>query len=83
MEMKVIQLRANTSLPAEQHHDATQFFYVRHGSGTATIDGNTSKIVSGSAFYVPRGIVHSVMAGLDGLRMFTIYSPPEHHTQRK
>ena len=57
-------LRAGTSLPAEVHPDATQFFHVVQGKGTFIIDGYC---------YVPPGTRHEVKA-LTDMRMLTIYS---------
>ena len=32
----------------------------------------------GSAVLIPGGIRHNIITGKDGLKVYTIYSPPEH-----
>lgn len=65
-------------------HEATQFFRVEKGTGTAKIirpDGIKKRytLKPGSALIVPRGFQHNIINNSNRhLKLYTIYSPPVH-----
>lgn len=60
-------------------HQLDQFFRVEEGSGEATLDGVTTKIGDGFAVLVPAGAKHNIVnTGAGPLKLYTIYSPPNH-----
>jgi len=59
-------------------HDVDQFFRIDAGSGKVVINDKEHSISNGSAFVVPAGAKHNVIAGEDGLKLYSIYSPPHH-----
>lgn len=61
----------------EVHHGTTQFIRVEAGNGVAYISGKRYNLKDGDAIIVPAGARHNVKATSD-LRLYTIYSPPEH-----
>jgi mannose-6-phosphate isomerase-like protein (cupin superfamily) len=60
-------------------HKLDQFFRVEAGSGEAILDGVTTKFAAGFAIIVPAGTKHNIVnTGNDALKLYTIYSPPNH-----
>jgi mannose-6-phosphate isomerase-like protein (cupin superfamily) len=62
----------------EEVHDVDQFFRIDEGSGKVIINGKEQAIKDGSAFIVPAGAKHNVIASEKGLKLYSIYSPPHH-----
>lgn len=62
----------------EEVHGVDQFFRIDEGSGTVIINGNETEIKDGTAFIVPAGAKHNVIAGDEGLKLYSVYSPPQH-----
>jgi mannose-6-phosphate isomerase-like protein (cupin superfamily) len=54
------------------------FFRIDKGSGTVIINDKKHPLKDGSAFIIPAGTKHNVIAGEDGLKLYSIYSPPNH-----
>ena len=60
-------------------HTVDQFFRVESGSGIAILDDVPTAISDGSAIVVPAGVHHNIVNnGLDSMKLYTIYSPPNH-----
>ena len=60
-------------------HKSDQFFRVEEGSGEATLDGVKTPIHAGFSVLVPGGAQHNIVnTGAGPLRLYTIYSPPNH-----
>jgi quercetin dioxygenase-like cupin family protein len=59
-------------------HEATQFIRVEEGNGTAVISNERHYLKDGVAIIVPKNKKHNVIAGKEGLKLYTIYSPPQH-----
>jgi uncharacterized cupin superfamily protein len=64
----------------EETHNLDQFIRVEAGDGVAILDGVKHRISDGSAVVVPAGTKHNVIndSGTEELKLYTIYSPPEH-----
>ncbi len=64
----------------ETHGDGDQFFRLEKREGEVTIDGVGHSVEDGDAVIVPAGAKHNVvnMSKRSNLRLYTIYSPPEH-----
>lgn len=72
-------LRPGEEIGMEAHDDGDQFFRFEEGEGVVHIDGNEYPVKDGSAVIVPSGAMHNVTnTGKMDLKMYTIYSPPEH-----
>jgi mannose-6-phosphate isomerase-like protein (cupin superfamily) len=60
-------------------HKLDQFFRVEAGQGEAILDGVHTKIDEGFAILVPAGTKHNIVnTGTAALKLYTIYSPPNH-----
>jgi mannose-6-phosphate isomerase-like protein (cupin superfamily) len=62
----------------EVHH-LDQFFRFEAGQGKVIINGIEYEVKDGDAVIVPEGAEHNVInTGTDDLKLYTIYSPPNH-----
>lgn len=77
LQLVLMSLKPNEEIGMEKH-DSDQFFRVDKGSGKCIINGKDHEISDGSAFVIPGNIEHNVIAGKDGLKLYTLYSPPMH-----
>lgn len=79
---KDMQLVLMKLLPYEEigmeKHDGTQFIRVEDGSGTAIVAGKRYKLEDGSALIINKNTNHNIIAGKKGLKIYTLYSPPQH-----
>jgi mannose-6-phosphate isomerase-like protein (cupin superfamily) len=78
-QLVIMSLLPGEDIGEEVHTDVDQFFRVEKGKGVVTIDGKKTKIESDTGIIVPAGARHNVKnTGDKMLRLYTIYSPPEH-----
>ncbi len=60
-------------------HQLDQFFRVEEGTGEAVVDGVRSAVRAGFAVLVPAGTSHNIVnTGSVPLKLYTLYSPPNH-----
>lgn len=60
-------------------HDLDQFIRIEAGEATVILDDVEHKIEDDWAVVIPAGTKHNVVnTGDDPLRLYSIYSPPEH-----
>jgi mannose-6-phosphate isomerase-like protein (cupin superfamily) len=61
-------------------HELDQFFRFEAGEGKVILNGTEQAVADGSAVVVPAGTEHNVIntSVTDVLKLYTIYSPPEH-----
>jgi mannose-6-phosphate isomerase-like protein (cupin superfamily) len=73
-------LRPKEEIGEETHDDVDQFFRFEEGEGVVVIDGVKNVVKDGSGVIVPCGANHNVVntSKTHVLRLYTIYSPPEH-----
>ncbi len=63
----------------EEVHELDQFVRIEDGKGKAILDGVEHNIEDDFAVVVPAGMKHNfVNTGDEPLKLYTIYSPPEH-----
>lgn len=68
----------NIKMEIHKNHD--QFIRIEEGEGEAKIGITTYKLKDDSAFIVPAGVEHKITntSNSKPLKLYTIYSPPEH-----
>lgn len=60
-------------------HDLDQVLVFVSGRGESLLDGTRNEISPGTVVVVPAGVEHNfVNTGAEPLKLYTIYSPPEH-----
>lgn len=78
------QLVAMSLLPGEEigmevHPTVDQFFRIESGSAKFVMDGEETTLSTGGVAIVPAGVNHNVInVGVDMVKLYTIYSPPNH-----
>ncbi len=79
-QLVLMSLRPSEEIGMETHDDVDQFFRFERGSGTVVIDGLERSVGDGDAAIVPAGAEHNVInaSSSEPLKLYTIYSPPEH-----
>lgn len=78
LQLVLMALPAGCDIGEEVHEDRDQFFRIEGGSGQVLIDGKAHDVKDDDAIIVPAGARHNVIAGDQGLKLYTIYGPPEH-----
>jgi mannose-6-phosphate isomerase-like protein (cupin superfamily) len=73
-------LEPGEEIGEETHEDHDQFFRFEGGEGKVIIDGVEHRVNDGNGVIVPAGARHNVVntSKRANLRLYTIYSPPEH-----
>jgi len=79
-QLVLMSLQPGEEIGMEVHDDHDQFIRVEAGSGKAVMDGEEFNLVDGSAVVIPAGAEHNVVntSETEKLKLYTIYSPPEH-----
>ena len=77
-QLVLMTLKAGEEIGEEVHTTIDQFFRIDEGGGKVMINGSSHKVKDGSAFIVPAGAKHNVIAGDEGMKLYSVYSPPNH-----
>lgn len=63
----------------EVHNNVDQILVFVDGEGEAILNGETRKVEEHDVVFVPAGATHNFKnTGDEELKLFTVYSPPEH-----
>lgn len=78
-QLVLMSLEPNLDI-GEEVHELDQFLRIESGRGKAVLNGNEYEISDGSAIVVPAGVRHNIIntSGTEKMKLYTIYSPPEH-----
>lgn len=80
LQVVVMSLKPGEEIGMETHEKGDQFFRVEAGQGQAILDGEITELSDGMIVVIPEGTEHNIVntsADTD-LKVYTIYSPPEH-----
>ena len=79
-QLVLMSLGPGEEIGEETHEDVDQFFRFERGEGKVIIDGVEHRVKDGNGVIVPAGAKHNVVNSSKraDLRLYTIYSPPEH-----
>ena len=79
-QLVLMTLRPGEDIGLETHDGHDQFIRVEAGTGYVELDGKRHELHDGSAVVIPSGAKHNVVnsSERDVLRLYTLYSPPEH-----
>lgn len=73
-------LKPGEEIGSEVHHNLDQFFRFEKSQGKVIIDGIETTVKDGSAVIVPGGTGHNIIntSSTEDLKLYTLYSPPNH-----
>lgn len=78
-QLVLMALKPGEEIGKETHKAVDQFFRVEEGTGEVVLEGVTTPIKAGFAVVVPSGMKHNIVnTGTVPLKLYTIYSPPNH-----
>lgn len=79
-QLVVMCLQKGEEIGNEVHHNVDQFFRIEKGEAKFVFDGKVKTIAkNGDAVIVPAGMYHNIINVSKGqLKLYTIYSPPNH-----
>ena len=79
-QLVLMNIKPSEEIGEETHEDVDQFFRFEEGEGKVIIDGVEHPVRDGNGVIVPAGARHNVIntSKLVNLKLYTIYSPPEH-----
>ncbi len=82
-QLVVMTLQPSEDIGMEVHPNVDQFIRIEAGSGKAVLDGQEHEINEGSAVVIPAGTQHNIIntSGTEKMKLYTIYSPPNHPPQ--
>ena len=77
MQLVVMNLLPNEEIGREKHN-GSQFIRVEEGSGIAIVKDKRYILKDGSALVVNANTYHNIIAGDKGMKLYSIYSHPQH-----
>jgi mannose-6-phosphate isomerase-like protein (cupin superfamily) len=79
MQLVLMTLQPGEEIGEEVHEDTDQFFRIEEGKGEVVINGEATRIESGTGLVIRAGDRHNVRnTGEKPLKMYTLYAPPHH-----
>ena len=79
-QLVLMTIQPGDEIGEEAHEGHDQFIRVESGEGVAVLDGRKHPLSDGVAVVIPSGTLHNVIntSSDEPLRLYTLYSPPEH-----
>lgn len=79
-QLVLMTLQPGDEIGREVHEEHDQFIRVEAGSGVVSLNRKEHPLSDGSAVVIPAGVEHNVVntSSEEPLRLYTLYSPPEH-----
>jgi len=81
-QLVLMSLKPGEDIGTEVHDNLDQFIRVEAGTGKALIGDKEHSLSDGIAVVVPAGSEHNIVAGRDGLKLYTVYTS-NHHPKGK
>jgi mannose-6-phosphate isomerase-like protein (cupin superfamily) len=80
MQLVLMTLQPGEEIGRETHEGHDQFIRIESGTGSVVLGGEQHRLGDGSAVVIPAGVEHNVIntSAAEPLRLYTLYSPPEH-----
>ncbi|HEY6052089.1 MAG TPA: cupin domain-containing protein [Thermoanaerobaculia bacterium] len=78
-QLVLMAIAEGEDIGAEVHPATDQILFIFDGEGKAIVNGKTFKVGENDVVFVPAGARHNLVnEGDEPLKLFTVYSPPEH-----
>lgn len=80
LQLVLMTLQPGEEIGLETHDEHDQFIRIEAGEGVARLNDEEHELSDGIAVVIPAGTRHNVVntSTSEPLRLYTIYSPPEH-----
>jgi len=85
LQLVVMSLEPGEDIPLEVHPETVQFIRIESGRGVALVDSNAYELRDDVSLIIPPGKPHYITNSSKDrpLKLYTIYSPPEHPKNRR
>jgi mannose-6-phosphate isomerase-like protein (cupin superfamily) len=79
-QLVLMTIQPGEEIGREIHADHDQFIRVEAGTGVAQLNRDRYDLSDGMVVIIPAGVEHNVIntSSDEALRLYTLYSPPEH-----
>jgi len=79
-QLVVMCLKPGEDIGVEVHDTVDQFFRIEEGEGKVIMNGEEASFEEGFGIIVPAGTEHNIVntSQTEELKLYTIYSPPNH-----
>jgi len=78
-QLVIMSIEPGDDIGLETHDNVDQILYAVDGEGSAILAGERFEFEKGDVVCVPAGTEHDIVNdGDEPLRLFTVYSPPQH-----
>ncbi|HYE35262.1 cupin domain-containing protein [Methylocaldum sp.] len=79
-QLVLMTLQPGEEIGLETHAEHDQFIRIEAGTGVAVLNNEEHRLSDGVAVVIPAGVEHNVIntSSEKPLRLYTLYSPPEH-----
>jgi mannose-6-phosphate isomerase-like protein (cupin superfamily) len=79
-QLVLMTLQPGEEIGREVHDEHDQFIRIEAGTGKVVLNGKEHNLGDGTAVVIPAGVEHNVVntSRTEPLRLYTLYSPPEH-----
>ncbi|VBB18455.1 cupin [Yasminevirus sp. GU-2018] len=79
-QLVLMSLSGGEEIGTETHSHTTQFIRIEKGTCTAVLNGESVQLKDNDAIVIPPGTEHNIInaSSTQPLKLYTIYSPPEH-----
>jgi mannose-6-phosphate isomerase-like protein (cupin superfamily) len=84
MQLVLMSIPKGEEIGMEKHKNTSQFIRVEGGKGIAIVGNKKYSLKDGKAVLIPPNKRHNIInTGSKPLKLYSIYSPPEHPSDRK
>ena len=84
MQLVLMSIPPGEEIGLEKHKKTSQFIRIDSGKGIFVIGNNYHKLKDGDAVIIPPNKYHNIInTGKRSLKLYSIYTPPEHPKNRK
>ena len=78
-QLVLMSLKSGEDIGKEVHNNVDQFFRFEAGTGKVIIGNEEYEVKDGDVIIVPAGSEHNIInTGSSDLKLYTLYSPPNH-----
>lgn len=78
-QLVLMSLKVNEDIGEETHEAVDQILFFVEGKGQAILNGQSHDFTAGDVSFVPAGTKHNfINTGTANLKLYTVYSPPNH-----